>query len=214
MEISKGVILVSGGLDSTTLMYRFVSKGVDFIPLFVNYGQHCATHELDTLRKVIPPQYKEKIEIIDVSSIYKHSKSRFIKPANLWEESITADELYIPYRNVLLLTIAASFAQTLGLDKVYSAFINSNHAKEIDCSSEFFNKLEGLLSEYGSVKIEMPFRNMTKYEVAKLGIELKAPIGLTFSCQASPEIPCGACPNCVDRLEALKQIEQETGHYV
>lgn len=214
MEISKGVILVSGGLDSTTLMYRFVSKGVDFIPLFVNYGQHCATHELDTLRKVIPPQYKEKIEIIDVSSIYKHSKSRFIKPANLWEESITADELYIPYRNVLLLTIAASFAQTLGLDKVYSAFINSNHAKEIDCSSEFFNKLEGLLSEYGSVKIEMPFRNMTKYEVAKLGIELKAPIGLTFSCQASPEIPCGACPNCVDRLEALKQIEQETGHNV
>lgn len=214
MEISKGVILVSGGLDSTTLMYLFVRQNVEFIPLFVNYGQHCSSHELETLRKVIPPQYKERIEIIDVSSIYKHSQSRFIKPANLWEESITADDLYIPYRNVLLLTIAASFAQTLGLDKVYSAFINSNHAKEIDCSSEFFNKLEGLLSEYGSVKIEMPFRNMTKYDVAKLGIELKAPIGQTFSCQASPEIPCGACPNCVDRLNALKQIEQEAGHYV
>lgn len=214
MELSKGVILVSGGLDSTTLMYQFLNQGVDFIPLFVNYGQHCAEHELETLRKVIPLQYKEKIEIIDVSSIYKHSQSRFIKPANLWEESITADDLYIPYRNVLLLTIAASFAQTLGIDKVYSAFINSNHAKEIDCSSEFFNKLEGLLSEYGSVKIEMPFRNMTKYEVAKLGIELQAPIGQTFSCQASPEIPCGACPNCVDRLNALKQIEQEAGHYV
>lgn len=55
----------------------------------------------------------------------------------------------------------------------------------------------------------MPFRNMTKYEVAKLGIELKAPIGQTFSSQASPEIPCGACPNSVDRLNALKQIEQE-----
>lgn len=214
MELSKGVILVSGGLDSTTLMYQFVHEGVEFIPLFINYGQHCAAHELETLRKVIPAQYTNKIEIIDVSSIYKYSQSRFIIPANLWEESISADDLYIPYRNVLLLTIAASFAQTLGLDKVYSAFINSNHAKEIDCSSEFFNKLEGLLSEYGSVKIEMPFRNMTKYEVAKLGIELKAPIGQTFSCQASPEIPCGACPNCVDRLNALKQIEQEAGHYV
>ena len=54
MELSKGVILVSGGLDSTTLMYLFVKQGVDFIPLFVNYGQHCAAHELDTLRKVIP----------------------------------------------------------------------------------------------------------------------------------------------------------------
>jgi 7-cyano-7-deazaguanine synthase len=214
MEISKGVILVSGGMDSTTLMYQFVDKGVEFVPLFINYGQHCATHELDTLRQVIPAQYANKLETLDVSGIYRYSNSRFIKVANLWEENIKADDLYIPYRNVLLLTIAASFAQTLGLNKVYSAFINSNHAKEIDCSSEFFDKLEGLLSEYGSVKIEMPFRNMTKYDVAKLGIKLKAPIGLTFSCQASPEIPCGACPNCVDRLNALKQIEKEAGHYV
>lgn len=214
MEISKGVILVSGGMDSTTLMYQFVDKGVDFVPLFINYGQHCATHELDTLRQVIPAQYANKLEILDVSGIYRYSNSRFIKAANLWIEDVKADDLYIPYRNVLLLTIAASFAQTLGLNKVYSAFINSNHAKEIDCSSEFFDKLEGLLSEYGSVKIEMPFRNMTKYDVAKLGIKLKAPISQTFSCQASPEIPCGACPNCVDRLNALKQIEQEAGHYV
>ena len=195
MELSKGVILVSGGMDSTTLMYQFVDKDIDFIPLFINYGS-------------------DKIEIIDVSSIYKYSQSRFIRPANLWKEEVKAEDLYIPYRNVLLLTIAASFAQTLGIDKVYSAFINSNHAKEIDCSSEFFNKLGGLLSEYGSVRIEMPFRYMTKYDVAKLGISLKAPIGKTFSCQASPQVPCGACPNCVDRLNALKQIEQETGHYV
>lgn len=214
MELSKGVILVSGGMDSTTLMYQFVDKDIDFIPLFINYGQHCAEHELKTLQEVIPIQYSDKIEIIDVSSIYKYSQSRFIRPANLWKEEVKAEDLYIPYRNVLLLTIAASFAQTLGIDKVYSAFINSNHAKEIDCSSEFFNKLGGLLSEYGSVRIEMPFRYMTKYDVAKLGISLKAPIGKTFSCQASPQVPCGACPNCVDRLNALKQIEQETGHYV
>ena len=190
-----------------------MKQDIDFVPLFVNYGQHCAKQELDTLKRVIPAQYVDIIEIINVSAIYKYSQSRFIRPANLWKEEVKAEDLYIPYRNVLLLTIAASFAQTLGIDKVYSAFINSNHAKEIDCSSEFFNKLEGLLSEYGSVKIEMPFRDMTKYEVAKLGIELKAPIGRTFSCQASPDIPCGACPNCVDRLDALKKLEQESGLY-
>lgn len=209
MEIKKGVILVSGGMDSTTLMYLFVQQKIDFIPLFVNYGQHCAKKEYDTLLSVIPKQYSEKIEVIDISSVYKYSNSRFIVPANLWEDNIKADDLYIPYRNVLLLTIAASFAQTIGESYVYSAFINSNHAKEIDCSSDFFNKLQFLLSEYGSVKIEMPFRNMSKYEVAKLGIKLQAPIGKSFSCQASPDIPCGACPNCVDRLNALKQIEKE-----
>lgn len=131
----------------------------------------------------------------------------------MWEDNIKAEDLYIPYRNVLLLTIAASYAQTIGESYVYSAFINSNHAKEIDCSSAFFDKLEGLLSEYGSVKIKMPFRDMSKYEVARLGIELQAPIGKTFSCQASPDIPCGACPNCVDRLNALKQIEKEILSY-
>lgn len=214
MEIKKGVILVSGGMDSTTLMYMFIHQNVEFIPLFIDYGQHCAKKEYNTLLSVIPDAYRNKIEMIDVSSIYKYSKSCFIVPADLWKDNIEAEDLYIPYRNVLLLTIAASYAQTIGESYVYSAFINSNHAKEIDCSSAFFDKLEGLLSEYGSVRIEMPFREMSKYEVAKLGIELQAPIGKTFSCQASPDVPCGACPNCVDRLKALKQIEEETLRHV
>lgn len=210
IELTKGVVLVSGGLDSTTLMYQFVAQNVEFVPLFINYGQHCASKEYDTLLKVIPEKYKDKIETIDISSIFKYSKSKFIRPVDLWKDDIKAEDLYIPYRNVLLMTVAASFAQTLGLNKVYAAFINSNHAKEIDCSSAFFDKLEGLLSEYGAVKIVMPFRNLSKYEVAKLGIELQAPIGATFSCQASPDIPCGACPNCVDRLNALKKLSLES----
>ncbi len=134
---------------------------------------------------------------------------KFIKPANLWEEDISADDLYIPYRNILLLTIGASFAHTIGYKSVYSAFINSNHAKEIDCSNDFFNKMENMITEFGTISIKMPFRYHSKYEVAKIGIELRAPIGSTFSCQASPDIPCGACPNCVDRLEAIRQIENE-----
>jgi 7-cyano-7-deazaguanine synthase len=206
MNLKKGVILASGGIDSTTLCYLFIKEKIEFIPLIINYGQHCFETELDRLKNVLPPQYVDKIEIIDISEVYKYSTSKFIQPVNLWEERISADDLYIPYRNVLILTIAASFARTLGLNYVYSAFINSNHAKEIDCSNDFFNNLENLLSEYGSVKIEMPFRNFSKFDVAKLGVELGAPIGSTFSCQASPVIPCGACPNCVDRLYALKKL--------
>ena len=61
-ELTKGVVLVSGGLDSTTLMYMFVEQNVDFVPLFINYGQHCASKEYRTLLKVIPEKYKDKIE--------------------------------------------------------------------------------------------------------------------------------------------------------
>jgi 7-cyano-7-deazaguanine synthase len=210
MKEKDGILLASGGLDSTTMAYWLQSQGVDFVPLFINYGQHCAETEFKTLKKVLPPSYADKIETVDVQSIYKKSSSKFIKPADLWVDEITAEDLYIPYRNVLLLTIGATFAQTVNLSNVYSAFINSNHAKEIDCSNEFFEKMEGMLIDYGSVKINMPFRYYTKYEVAKIGIKLGASIGHTFSCQASPIVPCGACPNCVDRLAALRQLEQET----
>jgi len=205
----KNVLLASGGMDSTTLAYHLENEGHEIVPLFINYGQHCASKELETLKKVLPSSRFNEVETIDISSIYKYSNSRFIKPANLWEEEISADDLHIPYRNILLLTVGASFAQTIGSNNVYSAFINSNHAKEIDCSNEFFNSMEEIIDEYGTISIKMPFRFFSKYKVAKLGISLNAPIGATFSCQASPEIPCGACPNCVDRLEAIRQIEKE-----
>ncbi|MBL7866769.1 MAG: 7-cyano-7-deazaguanine synthase [Flavobacterium lindanitolerans] len=205
-----GILLASGGLDSTTMAYWLLEEKIDFVPLFVNYGQHCAETEFKTLKEVLPKSHVDKIEVVDIQSVYKNSASKFIKPADLWEDQISADDLYIPYRNVLLLTIGATFAQTLGLSNVYSAFINSNHAKEIDCSNEFFEKMESMLTDYGSVKINMPFRYYSKYDVAKLGVKLGASIGSTFSCQASPLIPCGACPNCVDRLEALKLLQIET----
>ena len=68
MEIKKGIILVSGGMDSTTLMYLFVHQKVEFIPLFIDYGQHCAKKEYATLLSVIPDSYRDKIEVINVSS--------------------------------------------------------------------------------------------------------------------------------------------------
>ncbi len=204
-----GILLASGGLDSTTLAYWLKSQRINFVPLFIDYGQHCASTEFETLRKVLPTQYENKIEHLDLKCVYRYSKSKFIKAGDLWADKLSADDLYIPYRNILILTIAASFAQTLGYSNVYSAFINSNHAKEIDCSNEFFDRLELILRDYGSVKIHMPFRTLSKYEVAKIGLTLGAPIGGTFSCQASPVVPCGACPNCVDRLEALRKLETE-----
>jgi 7-cyano-7-deazaguanine synthase len=206
MSKLNGVLLASGGMDSTTMAYWLLSQGIDFIPLFINYGQHCAETELQTLKEVIPVSKIKEIEIIDVSSVYKKSKSRFIVPPDLWQDDVQDEQLYIPYRNTLLLTIGATFAMTVGLTHVYSAFINSNHAKEIDCSNEFFAKMENLISEYGTVNISMPFRYYSKLEVAKLGIDLGASIGRTFSCQASPTIPCGACTNCVDRLAALSEL--------
>jgi 7-cyano-7-deazaguanine synthase len=206
MALYDGVLLASGGMDSTVMAYDLAQKGKNPILLFLNYGQHCVEKELNTLINVAPEIYKNNIQIIQISDIYKKSNSRMIVEANLWVDNIVADDLYLPYRNLLFLSLAAAYAQSIGVKNVYSAFINSNHAKEIDCSAEFFAKLEALLDVYDSVKINMPYRNMTKTEVAKLGISLKVPIASTYSCQVSSQNPCGVCPNCVDRIEAMNAI--------
>jgi len=200
------ILLASGGLDSTTMAYWLTQKGIRFSPLFVNYGQHCAETELSTLRKLLPKECLKHLIVVDVSSVYNGSESRLIQETDLWTEKIDKDDLYLPYRNILLLSIAAARAQSAGGGDVYTAFINSNHAVEIDCSAGFFEQLASLLRAYGGVRVKMPFRFKSKLQVARLGVKLGVPIGETFSCQVNSDVPCGACPNCVDRLEALSKL--------
>lgn len=200
------VLLASGGLDSTTLAYWLVQQGEDFYPLFINYGQHCATKELATLRNVLPQSHRDRIASVDLSDVYRGTSSRLISEPDLWRDHVTHEDLHLPYRNLLLLTTAAAYAQARGMNAVYAAFINSNHALELDCSAAFFDTLHSLLTAYGSVEVRMPFRSMSKADVVRIGIEVGAPVAQTFSCQAQSTVPCGACPNCVDRLDALRQI--------
>jgi len=201
-----GLLLASGGMDSTVLAYALERDNKNIVVLFIDYGQHCKDKEYNTLVEVVPNRYKENIRTIKIGDVYRESHSRMIIEANLWEDEVAAEDLYLPYRNILFISLAAAYAQSMGIKDVFTAFINSNHAKEIDCSMEFFTKLENLLYDYGSIKINMPFREMTKTEVAKLGLELEVPIEKTYSCQVNSIMPCGACPNCVDRLIAINNI--------
>lgn len=202
--MKKAILLASGGLDSTTVAYQLASAQVDVIPIFFDYGQHCVDIEWNRVNEVLPA-YMQRPEKYDVSDIFKGSPSRLIKEADLWNEEVKDDDLYIPYRTMLFFAAAAARAQTIGVLDVYTGFINSNHAKEIDCTATFMNTLEGLTSNIGPVRFHSPFRFSSKADVARVAVELGVPIGRTYSCQASSQFPCGACPNCVERLNALKE---------
>ncbi len=203
------ILLASGGMDSTVLAHYLNKEKVKYFPLFLNYGQHCKDTEYERLINELPKNQIKNVVSLDISGIYLDSQSRLIKEPNLWEEEVSYQDLYIPYRNLMFLTIAAAYAQSRKINKVYAAFINSNHVLEIDCSVDFFNNLQSLLDNIGSVEIELPFRDMTKFDVCRLGISLGLDITKTFSCQVNSKIHCGVCPNCVDRLEALEKVVEE-----
>mgnify|MGYP003936121009 FL=1 len=197
------LLLCSGGLDSTTLAYWLHERRVRLVPIFLDYGQHCVEKEWETLRQVLPKGTLPP-ERIDVSGVFRGSRSRLIVEPDLWREHVTDKELYVPYRTLLFLAIGAACAQTRGITDVYSGFINSNHAKELDCSAAFLNSLDALAESVGPVRFHMPFRHWSKSQVVAEAIRLGVPIGLTYSCQLFSDTPCGACPNCVERLSAIE----------
>lgn len=200
------VILASGGLDSTTVAYKVRESGRAVHPLFLDYGQHCVAKEWDTARRVFEGAGIEAPSKVSIREVFKQSDSRLIHEADLWHDPIKSSDLYIPYRTLLFFSVAAAFAQTVGSTEVYSGFINSNVAQELDCTAEFFNKLEMFTDQIGSVRFYMPFRTSTKADVVREAIRLGVPIGATFSCQVYSDTPCGACPNCVERLAAVREV--------
>lgn len=203
--MSKVILLSSGGLDSTTVAYSLIEKGETVLPIFFDYGQHCSSIEWSRVNEVMPKNALSP-QKIDISNVFDGSDSLLIKEANLWKDEVEDKDLYLPYRTMIFFAVAAARAQTLGLLDVYTGFINSNHAKEIDCTSEFMNKLDGLTESIGPVRFHSPYRYSTKKEVAIDALRLGVPIGRTYSCQASGSFPCGACPNCVERLNALSEV--------
>lgn len=197
-------LLASGGLDSTTVAYVLAERKHDVLPVFFDYGQHCAETEWLRVNEVLPESFRPP-ERNTLADLFRGSSSRLISEPDLWLDDVRDDDLYVPYRTLLFYAAAAARAQTLGIEEVYTGFINSNHAKEIDCTAEFMNKLDRLTEQIGPVRFISPFRYSSKAQVVSEALRLGVPIARTFSCQAASKLPCGACPNCVERLAALRE---------
>jgi 7-cyano-7-deazaguanine synthase len=196
------ILLASGGLDSSTIAYSLVESSISFVPLFFDYGQHCVEKEWSTLNAVLPRGRINPVRV-DISGVFAGSRSRLISEPDLWSDHVEDDDLYVPYRTLFFFSAAAAYAQTHGMSDVYAGFINSNHAKELDCTESFFNGLDALSERVGPVRFHLPIRQWSKAEVVKEAIRLGVPIGSTYSCQLLSDTPCGACPNCVERLTAI-----------
>ena len=233
-----GVILLSGGLDSTTVAAYASREGYELIGLTFSYGQRHG-REITSAKKVAKI-LGMKHEIIDIS-FYKKlawysaltSTTDFAIPKQR-DENIMSKNIpitYVPLRNTLFITLAAAFVESKVLDLIEreqidpreiqaSIFIAANaidYSGYPDCRPEFYEQMSKVLwlgSKLGvqyhkSIGIITPIISKTKAEIIKLAIDLKAPLKYTWSCYEGEELPCGKCDSCILRAKGFAEVGSE-----
>lgn len=215
----KALVLVSGGIDSTTCLAMAADKygKENVVGLSMYYGQK-HTKEIEAAKKIAEYYDIDYIEM-DLAKIFAYSDCSLLAHSEkeVPHESY-ADQLketngvpvstYVPFRNGLFLSTAASIAIAKGCEVIYYGVHADDAAGNAypDCSAAFHEAMKQAiyLGSGNQVSIEAPFVNCTKAEVVKKGLELKAPYELTWSCYEGEDVPCGVCGTCRDRAEAFR----------
>ncbi len=208
--MEKAVVILSGGMDSTTLLYDAKEKFEKVYALSFNYGQR-HSKELEMAKKTC-----EKLgidhKIVDITSIQE-----LLKGSSLTDDIDVPEGHYeqpnmkltvVPNRNMILLSLAIGYAISLNARNVCYGAHAGDHAIYPDCRKEFVEAMRSVASlcDYEKVKIHAPYLDMDKGDILKRGIELGVDYSLTWTCYKGKEKACGKCGSCIERLEAFKKV--------
>ncbi|MBR6422091.1 7-cyano-7-deazaguanine synthase QueC [bacterium] len=210
----KAVVLFSGGLDSTTVLVYALKQGYDVYPLTFSYGQRHAIEIKQSERTL------EKYGLLDRQTIFSIDLTPFVN-CSLINKNLEVPEFaenripstYVPSRNLIFLSVASGFAETLGAEKIFIGVNSVDYSGYPDCRPEFveaFNKTIAVGTKQGvesGIKVEAPILNMSKKEIVELGMSLGVDYSLTHSCyNPTPDgLSCGVCDSCRLRLEGFRQ---------
>ena len=202
------VIIVSGGLDSVTLLYdkaETIALAVSF-----DYGQNHGAKELPFAahhcRKLGIPHIT-----IPLSFMHRYFKSSLLDGAEAIPEGHYAEEnmksTVVPFRNGIMLAIATGIAESHGLKRVYIANHGGDHTIYPDCRPEFIRAMDSAATAgtFVNVRIEAPYTNITKADIVRRGTALGIDYSKTWSCYKGADLHCGKCGTCVERKEAFKE---------
>jgi 7-cyano-7-deazaguanine synthase len=206
------VVLLSGGLDSCVTM-AMAMQTHKIALLHVGYSQRTQTREYNSFRAIsryykIPESKTLAIELDYLRKIGGSSLTDHSLPINKGEKNIDIPNTYVPFRNTHLLTIAVSWAEVINAGQIYIGAIQQDNPDYPDCRAEYYDAFNKLV-EVGTkpttnIKVVTPLLNMSKAEIVKKGIELTAPLQLTWSCYERNDKACGHCQSCLIRLKAFE----------
>ncbi len=215
--MAEAIVLLSGGLDSATALAIAKEKGFDIVALTFDYGQK-HKRELESARKIAKHfNAKEHLVVpLDLGKLMRSSltqKSMSIPLDRTGEEMSTSiPSTYVPARNIIFLSIAASVAESRGAGSVFIAVNSVDFSGYPDCTPKFisaFQKALDIGTKAGrtgkGVRIETPLIKMTKAQIVREAIRLKVPLELTWSCYRGGKKACGKCDSCQLRLKGFEE---------
>jgi len=208
----QAVVLLSGGLDSSTTLYSAKKKGFDCRALIFDYGQR-HKKEIEAAKK-IARLANCKWQIVKIKLPWKGS-SLLDKKQKLRVTSyglrVTIPSTYVPARNIIFLSFALSYAEAIGAEKIFIGANAIDYSNYPDCRPGFFKAFSAAAKrgtkagvEGKAIKIEIPLINKTKAQIVKLGKKLGVPFAITWSCYKGGARPCGACDSCRLRAKGFK----------
>lgn len=217
-DIESAVVLLSGGLDSSTLLSLVCKElGASRVcALSFLYGQK-HSRELGMARWQAANAGVAEHREMDASFLGDviGSASALIGGGvpvpdltEIDEESLSQPSTYVPNRNMILLSLSAAYAESNGISEVFYGAQAQDRYGYWDCTPDFVERINNVLAlnRNTAVRVHAPFVAMSKAEVLKIGLEIGVDYAHTWTCYRGGERPCGLCPSCVERRTAFEEL--------
>ncbi len=205
------VVLVSGGMDSCVTA-AIANQNYNLAFLHLNYGQRTEKRELKAFTDIADFYNVNKRLVVNVEHLKivggssLTDEKMLIETANLERKEVPSS--YVPFRNANILSIAVSWAEVIGASKIFIGAVEEDSSGYPDCREEFYEAFNKVI-ELGTkpetkIIIETPIIHLKKSDIVKKGIELNAPLHLSWSCYQRDDVACGVCDSCALRLRGFK----------
>jgi len=207
---SRAIVLLSGGMDSCVCA-ALAARDYDTAAVHISYGQRTEAREKQAFHEICGRlKIRDRLPVRN-EALCAIGGSALTDPKIAVPESHAPGHdipsTYVPFRNAHFLSVAVSWAEVLGAEKIYIGAVEPDSSGYPDCRPAYyraFNEVIKTGTKEGKIEIVTPLIALRKAEIVRLGLELGAPLDLTWSCYSREDRACGVCDSCVLRLHAFR----------